>query len=528
MKKIFTLAAAMFIMTSVSAQTNTEKEVEVVNQENIEEFLDNYVLSRGISSDGRYVWGNLGADIPACIYDTQTGGPMIVLEPELDLSLGVNIAGITYDGFAFVSENDITYIYDINSGTRSYVHSSSEYGMDVWDVTADGRFFAGNITDESGYFCEPLYGEQQEDGSFNMIQLDFPKEDAMGCLAQFSQARFISEDGKYIMGIQADARGMAGRLLVWTKQDDGTFTYTTPLDDFIYDKSVGQPGETPEFEDYVTADYDTETDLWNEQHEAFNKAFDDFVKKYNEYTRHSALDIFMMHRAKRDAIIYAGVDKAVKSEGAEDYDAVVTYPIMYNCATGEVIANENLVGHAFEQLPGGGYITFDNSSQMLYATNVVKEDGSSQEFSVWFNEMTGVDLSKDFYFELTNPFTGEEFVGVYVGLPYFSHNGKTLMLSATDADFNLCTGVYNFDRDIFATTATSIRPNLINKIVFANNIINIGDGNNGTAIVYNANGAKCGEYVVNGSADLSNMTPGAYIVNVSTDNGNATLKVIVK
>ena len=455
---------------------------------------------------------------------------MLVLDPEKgDMTLGVNVVGITYDGIAFVNENDVTYLYNLNDGTKTYLQSpSATYGMDVWDVTSDGLYFAGNITSEDGFFCEPISGEKQEDGTYNTVLLDFPEKDAMGCLAQFSQARFVTEDGKYIIGIQADARGMAGRLVVWTKQADGSYTYSTPFDDVIYDMSVGQPGEVPAFEDYVTADSETESELYNQQYDEFIKAFEDFQNKYNDFTRHSALDIFMMHRAKRADIIYAGLDQAYIPEGSDTYEEIICRPIIYDCANDKVTYGDDKIGHAFEQLPGGGYITFDNSSEVLYQTNVVKEDGSIQEFSEWLNEFCGIDLSEDYYMELTNPFTGQEFVGVFVGLPYFSHDGKRLVMAATDTDFMLTTGVITFDRDVFATTTTGIKPNVVSKVLFANNKLNIGDGVQGKAVVYNANGAKCGEFDVNGTADLSSMGAGAYIVNVKTAEGSSTLKVVIR
>ena len=517
-------------MTAANAQNATDEKVQAEGPSYVQEFLDNFVMTRGVSSDGNYVFGNIGADVPACIYNVKTDDPMLVLDPEKgDMTLGVNVVGITYDGIAFVNENDVTYLYNLNDGTKTYLQSPSDlYGMDVWDVTADGQFFAGNITSEDGFFCEPMYGEKQEDGTYKMSMLSFPQQDAMGCTAQFSQARFVTEDGNYIIGIQADARGMAGRMIVWSKQEDGTFTYEMPFDDIIYDKEVGQPGEVPQYEDYVTADYNTEPDLFNEQYDAFIKAFDDFELKYNEFTRRSALDIFMMHRARRASVIYGGVDKVFVPDDPEAYEEIVCRPIMFDCSTGKVTFNDDFKGHAFEQLPGGGYITFDNSSGLFYKTDVVKEDGSTQEFSEWLNDFCGIDLAEDFYIEMSNPFTGDMFADVFAGLPYFSHDGKTLVMAATDTEYNMTTGIITFDRDVFDTTTTGIRPNVVSRVMFANNILNIGDGVNGKAVVYGTDGSKRGEFNVEGRADLSSMGAGAYIVNVKTDKGNSTLKVVIR
>ena len=55
-------------MTAANAQNATDEKVQAEGPSYVQEFLDNFVMTRGVSSDGNYVFGNIGADVPACIY----------------------------------------------------------------------------------------------------------------------------------------------------------------------------------------------------------------------------------------------------------------------------------------------------------------------------------------------------------------------------------------------------------------------------------------------------------------------------
>ncbi len=532
MKKLFTLLlTALLSLTTVNAQP--ESKVGMSEPNLVQEFLNNYVITLGVSADGQYIYGSVGGDVQAGIYNIKTNDPMIILDPELNTSsLGVNIAGITYDGIAFVSENNISYLYNIKDNTRTdLISPSPEIGMDIWDVSSDGKIFAGNITNVDGFHCEPIYGVKQEDGTYKMNKLNYDSNDAMGCIAQFTQARFVSEDGKYVMGLQVDSRGMAPRMVVWVLQEDGTYKFTTPLDAVIYDLSCKQPGEVPDYYDYVTADPDTEPELWQQQRDVFQKAFNDFEVNYGNFTRHSSLKAFMMNRAIRDSKIYTGIEEMIATEGSDIYDAVVTHPIIYDCEKDIVTYDKENVGTAFEQLPGGGYISFDDSSQLFYKTSVTKKDGTRMEFTKWLLEFTGIDLYDYFHYVVFNPLTGGSLDDVYAGLPYFSHDGKTLVLYGTNADYNFATNVLTFDRDVFDEVSTGINDvKVLCSITYSDNIITLNDGKCGTVELYGLNGVKQGAYRINGSLNLKSLVAaGSYIAKVTTnDNVTSTIKVIVK
>ena len=504
-----------------SANAQNTKEVEITGPDYITDFADNYISATGVSSNGQYVFGAMvGGEGPAAFYDITGGIPAVMLDPELEETFGVNIAGITYDNIVFVSENNIVYTYNITDGTKTYIKSPDEkLGLDVWDVNSDGMVIAGNLTDEMSEISIPMYGVRQADGTYKITTLEYDSKDIFGTEGQFTQARFLTEDGNNVIGVQIDARGMAPRLVVWEKQEDGTFKFTTPLDDIIYDTTVEKPGKKPEFEDYVTADKETDPELYEQQREEFNAAYTAYQEAFSAFTRNgSVLDVFKMHRGKRNNIIYAGYNT---EEG--------TYPVLYNCDTDKAESYPDCMGYAFEDLPGGGIITFDDATG-LCSLNAISEDGTEMMFTEWLKEKTGVDLSSYYSVEMTNPMTGMVIEGVFPGLPFFSHDGKTLALSGLSGNFEYETGVYTFDRDIFAALATGIGVNMVNEVTFGKNALNIGAGRQGTAEVYAMDGTLCDTFAINGTACFDGMlAAGAYIIKVSVEGAQpVSMKIIIK
>ena len=520
MKKIITLFISLCSISSTFAQSK-DNQLNMTGPNYVQSFYDEYVSTTGVSSDGNYIFGSVtGGQGPAAYVNIYDDKPITWLYPEYEYSMGVKIIGITYDGIAIVSENDKTFTLDVTDGTKTYIQSpSANWGLDVWDITSDGSMIVGNMTDADGYYCEPLYGIKQEDGTYKTYLLDFDKNDAMGCEAQFTHVRCVTEDGNHIIGIQLDYRGLAPRMVAWDKQADGTFAFSTPLDEVIYDLSVEKPGMMPDWDDYVSADEQNEPDLWQEQADAFFKDFDVYEMKYINFTRGSSFDAFWIRRAKRENTIYAAW---CNEKG--------TFPLSYNFDSTITTINNDIQGRAFEQLPGGGYITFDNA-QFLYDLSVVETDNSSCKFTEWLNKKTGVDLTEEFTFEASDPYTGDAVTGVFPGRPYFSHDGKTLVLSGSDQDFSPYAAVLTFDSDIFATLSTGVeKVSVTNKVIVVGNELNIGDGNSAIVDVYTLNGSKVATFSVDGSINFDGkLDNGAYIMNVKVENkNNVSIKIIIK
>lgn len=524
MKKFLKMSAlALSIATAASAQ-----DVKVTESKIIEEFSTENVCGMGLSPDGRIVYGdNLGGN--AVFYNLDSAEPMLMVEsgPEDLLKLGLTVAGIVNDGRALVCDYLNTYFLDLNDLTKTFIESPDpDFGVNTWDVTNDGKFMACNLT-STNFMVIPMVGRLQEDGTYKLDYLEYDEKDAMGCYAQYTQTRFISEDGKYIFGIQPDDRGMGGRLVVWVLQEDGSYKFTTPLDEYLYDFSYEKPGFAPEEGDYITADPEKEPEEYQKQCEEFDQAFYDYENLYANFTRNnSELDVYSINKATNENVICMGY-----RDYRGDKFGLMT-PVFYNADTDTFVEYPEFTGDSFgyQCLPGGGHIVANKVGDIC-SLDVVDKSGEMKPFEKWFLEISGVDLSKDYTFTFTDPMTFEDVTGVFPGRPYFSSNGKTLMLSGMNPETGDFLGsVICFEKNIFESVSTGVKVNVVNSVTFKGSVLNIGNGRNAKAEVFSMNGAKCGSYDVNGSMDFTDiLASGSYIVKVTVEGEPAvSMKICVK
>lgn len=522
MKKIFTLSFVLSIVTFICAQ-NVNK-VGMTGPTFIDEFNQNDVNVTGVSPEGRFVYGMNGSG-SAAIYDFENADPFMFLEATPADYFGISIAGFTPDGRALISHYTKSYFLNLKTNEQEFIESPDEnFGMDAWDISADGNIIGCNLTTED-FVVIPMVAIKQADGTYKIEYLEYDKYDAMGCIAQYTQVRFVSDDGNYIMGIQPDNRGMCGRLVVWVKQEDGSYKFTTPMDEFLYDLSYAKPGLAPEWDDYVTADYETETELFNQQEEEYNKVFDEYEKNYMNFTKNrSSLEIYMMNKATRcNTICMAYYDNRVNMDSN-------LIPVFYDCNTNNITEYPEMINSfGIEQLPGGGYIVAtDNSS--LYSLTAIDKEGNAKPFEEWLKDLTGTDISADYHCSFYDYISDKDVEGVFPGLPYFSHDGKSLVFTGMNPELGTVSSVIKFDSDVFADTTTGINVNVTDEIVVGNNMIKIGAGKHGVADVYTLGGVKCGSYIIDGNLNLNNIVAkGTYLVNININGEKTTsLKMMVK
>lgn len=521
MKKIFTLSALLSLATFVFAQDANK--IGMSEPEFITEFTQNEVSALGVNSDGRFVYGMNGSG-SAFIYDFNSFEPFKMLEATPSDYFGITVAGFSPEGLALVSHYTNSYFYNTETGDKEYIESpDSNFGLDAWDISADGKYIGCNLTTED-FIVIPMIAEKKEDGTYKYTYLDYDKNDAMGCPAQYTQVRFISDDAKYLIGIQPDNRGMGGRLVVWEKQEDGTYKFTTPLDEYLYDLSAEKPGIAPEWDDYVTADYETETELFNQQAAEYDKVFEEYETKYMKFTRNqSALEIYMMNKATRsNTVCMAFYDNRVNNES----DMI---PVFFDCDTKEIKEYPEMIGcFGMEQLPGGGHIVAKDQTG-FYSLTAIDNDGNTQPFHEWLTDKTGTDISKDFSFTFYDVMNDVEISGIFLGLPYFSEDGKNLVLTGADPEVGSITSILRFDNDIFATTTDINNIGIEENITIANGKISLGN-KQGIAEIYSLNGAKCGSYTVNGSFNFNEvLSSGTYVVKMNVENMKPiSFKIIVK
>lgn len=489
MKKLFTLFVTMSLMTFMYAQKVNVTDTKFADGE----FISDYVWPIGLSADGSITWGYNPVGSLGYFNFNKTENPVSWTEYTDADYYGIKVAGIPFSGIPLVSNYLSSFFFDLETGEKEYIESPDpELGIDAWDISSDGKYIACNLTDDA-FLVLPMVAEKQEDGTYKISYLEYDEYDAMGCIAQYTQTRYISEDGNFIMGIQPDNRGMSGRLVVWTRQADGTYEFSSPLDDFLYNTEYEKPGYAPEWDDYVTADYEKEPDEFAKQEAEFNEAWNKYELNYDNFTRNrSYIDMYSTSKETRCNKICL----AYNDYRTED-NAGVIIPLIYDCDEAKIIEYPNLgeSATAVEQLPGGGNI-IDNGFELVTFDN----EGNEKMFTDWFKEITDFDMTEI----------------IYSGIPYFSEDGKSLMITGTNNENEAPSTLFRFDNDIFEAVTTGIKVNVITEITAAGGKISVGAGKNAVAEVYTVNGAKCGSYVVNGCLDLNKvLARGIYIVKIN-------------
>ena len=503
MKKIFTLLTSISIAAFMSAQNANVTKTEFTEGE----FISEFVWPIGLSADGSITWGYNPVGSLGYYNFNNLENPVSWTEYTDADYFGIKVAGIPFDGRPLVSNYLSSFFVNLETGEKEYIESPDpNLGIDAWDISSDGKYIGCNLTDEE-FLVIPMLAEKQEDGTYKFTYLEYDDHDAMGCIAQYTQVRYVSEDGSIIAGIQPDNRGMSGRFVVWTRQADGTYKYNAPLDNFLYDKECPKPGYTPEWDDYVTADYETEPEEFAKQEAEFNKVWEEFEINYDRFTRNrSYIDMYSTIKETRcNKISLAYNDYRVEET------AGIIIPLVYDCDEENIIEYNNIEGGAtaVEQLPGGGDI-IDDGFQLI----AIDKEGNQKMFTDWFKEITNYDMTQV----------------IYSGIPYFSEDGKTLMISGTNNENEAPSTIFRFDRDIFEAVTTGIKVNVMSEISSAGGKIMLGEDKQGIAEVFNLNGSKCGSYNVNGTIDFNNiLARGIYLVKITVENDKpVTMKFVIK
>lgn len=533
MRKIFTFAVALSLMTSLYAQTAGK--IGVTDPEFIEPLKAEDITIQGVNSDGTILYGQ---DMSAntCFYNfNNASDPMSSVIASDNEYFGVTVGGMTTDNLAIISHYMRSYVYDVTNGNviAELESPNPSCTVDAWGISADGSVIGCNLATEM-FEVIPMVAIRQADGTYSMEYLEYDKMDATGCLAQYTQVRFVSEDGNYLIGIQPDNRGMGGRLVVWERQADGTYKFTTPLDPMLYDLSYEKPGEAPEFDDYVTADLETEEELFYEQMAEYDKAFEEYENNYKNFTRNgSSLEIYLMHKSVKSNVICVGFyDKNNYNVDDMKEDPDYMIPLFYDYATGETKIFENFAkSFAFEKLPTGEYVVAKENSG-LYQVSVVDKNNEVKPICEWLNDMTGKDFSQQYTYSFYDYMADEQVEDVFTGLPHFSADGKSLVFAGYNPEEGLhLTSILRFDNSIFGEdTPTGIKTNIVNEVTFEGGIISLGNDKQGTADVYALNGASCGSYDINGSLNLNGiLSAGAYIVKVNVEGQQpVSMKLVIK
>ena len=507
------LLSALFLIGGLFPVHGQNDNIEILHgPEYIESACDNGIFMSGVSENGRYCWGYVQMTAYYC--DMETGEYAVIKATDEELNEGYvesRIAGITNDGMAIINYGSReTYTLNIATGDKTYLTSPLEdypY-INIWDMSLDGSVITGNFIN-AGNKQHPMFGVRQDDGTYKLTPLEYDKLDAIGDIAQFTQVRKVTSDGKYLAGSQIDCSGSFARFVVWKLGEDGNYEFTTPMDEILYDYSYEKPGKQPVMSDYVTCK-DKTSDEYKSQCKEYNKAVNDWLDKCYYFTRGGM------------TTEWGGLDKSSRGDWlccslrVPDSDYVLRFrPIFYDCENDKIVTMDELdkENKGAEVLNDNTFLTMEGPAGVWFKLMIV-ENGNKRPFHEWLKEKSGLDVSETYHFKFKDKNTWKNVDDIFMGKPEISYDGKTMILSTSNKGA-FRASVIKFDRSIYGDVETGINAEVVGSFDVTGSEIE----GNADVEVYTFDGKKIKTIHVSGSTDLNGvLDSGSYIIKVISDN----------
>ena len=523
MKKNILLSALFCLSGLFCANAQQPENSIVLGPEEILSATQNAVFITGISDSGKYCWGN--GMMSAYYYNTETQEYNVISITDEEGKSGykeTKIAGITDDGIAIITYGQRScYALNLETGEKTMIESPlADFPfVSAWDMTPDGNIIVGNCINEFNK-QRPAVINKQEDGTYKVTALDFDPMDAMGAPAQFTQARAVTNNGKYIAGSQVSETGFVARYVTWELNAEGVYEFKTPFDELLYDFTKEKPGVQPVFKDFVTAT-DKNSEEYKQQKAEFDKAFKEHGKKMTEFTRNYSSVDWGGVRTSVYGNYFCGTFK--KSLGRKKN---AFYPLFYDFEKQEQI----LIDSVSESRKGWDILTDNKILSLTGPKDVwfevkITDNGETKFFHEWIEEKTGTDISNFYYGEFTDKFTWTTYEGIFMGMPIISRDGKTMVMT-TWLNNQYETSIIKFEKSIFGSIATGIDNKVVSTTKINGSVIN---ASLAVVDVYTMDGIKVSTYNVAGSIDLAdNIAAGTYIVKVSEGGDARSFKLIIR
>lgn len=153
-------------------------------------------------------------------------------------------------------------------------------------ITPDGKRICGILAndgisyDEDAIYAVPAVWTLQDDGTWKEEILPYPTLDFSHRAPQYIVADDISDDGKTVVGNVRDCLGFYNTLIVFKQAEDGSWSYTQPLTELVYDEEKAKA--IPDYPENLTYP-DAESYLTEEQKAQFTADFEEYQEMYNLY-----------------------------------------------------------------------------------------------------------------------------------------------------------------------------------------------------------------------------------------------------
>lgn len=459
---------------------------------------------RSLSSNGRYCSGytyNADGSVTSIIYDIPTQEWQIVDQIQI-YDISNNRMAV---GNQPTAEGSLTPVAWKDESTYILPYSDTYLlGSNVNAISYDEKYMAGYLwkspTDE-GYDAVPILWTN-DNYEFSYQILPMPETDWQGLHPQQVVIWDISDDASVIVGREVSNKGDLMLPLVWVKDQNGEYICSTVCEDLYFDKTKEHPGTMPEFDEYVTADPSTETELYNEQLQNWFQLVTIYQEKLSEYLTGTSI---------------APSDYNITDNG-RFFATTVQYKNGVNLTNTKAIAidtqdlgNPFILGSGTEGLSitdDGTFFYSENGK--VYVTNVLN-DTEKKEFSQYVSDEYGINIESSLNgCEITRLMCSSDKVSII----YTTDDGNTKTQYAIYAPEKASsvseTTKYN--------TEMSVQHNILKC---TNNICQIW--------VYNTNGQTVFNGNIHENMDLTFLGHGIYIIKGTTNEGKSEIiKAVVQ
>ena len=491
----------------------------------------------GTSPNGRYIYGGSPNSTAFC-YDTERDTTSLFLsETGAEKYM---IYAVSDDGEIFVAQDGAgTFVYDMAQKKLQEIKTPASDWSDVRPVyvTPDAKHLVGYVMDptfEQESMTLPIYATRGEDGSWTVKKLPMLSKDYLQENPNYTQAFFCSDDGQKIIGRQNTHNG-SDRPLFWSLDEQGQYQCTTPCDSFLYNLDAPLPGPQPEWDDYVTADYEADSVLYNQQAAEYNKAYDAWEKAYNKVVKRAVPDLAWQIMAPTSGCWMISIQEMV---GEGDDIVTITYPGSLSVADGS-ISRLNIkeayglggVGRTHD----GGWICYPDGSLDPSDRNtyVIYPDGKKMTMLEYLKQITGRDLSPAFTYSYTPSGETEQKSITDMGAITLSADGKTLTSCAVDmTGAQYYRSAYlrmdkHFLAQPLAVTPIEVgRSNL--SVLWQGDALHFSEPATGTLYLYDTTGRLLDSFKLTTSSRLSltELAQGLYIGQLVTEDGVSTVRFV--
>lgn len=231
--------------------------------------LENFYVN-SISSNGRYISSK--TDMSYSLYDLETR--KMIYTAEGDEVGGGQARSISDNGILLCSDyNTAWYVID---GKEIHPEVLSPYPISsICAITPDGKNVCGLVTNlQQGDIMNSIqylpYVATITDGVMSELEfLPFPEKDFSNRTIQWASAVSLSDDGTKVIGLVTDYTGMLLYPILYTKGEDGKWTYDLITEQYINPNGLvlpEEPGEAKSWTDFATpeevAAYNAAMEKW--------------------------------------------------------------------------------------------------------------------------------------------------------------------------------------------------------------------------------------------------------------------------